>query len=179
MFNWTRLFEGQHWHRINNKRVHTTDHTQQATIDFLRERPKTHPFAATVAFYPPKAVKGRFNPKPTSAHLYSNVTIPGAPDQNASWARLPKKIFDETNHGRKTLYDHFGRHNERYQESMKNMYRLISEVDQASKNIVNELKVQGILNETLVSLTAACTESLFSDDASSHLLLSWCLFCEQ
>ena len=59
------------------------------------------------------------------------------------------------------------------------MYRLISEVDQASKNIVNELKVQGILNETLVSLTAACTESLFSDDASSHLLLSWCLFCEQ
>mmetsp|Transcript_14409 Transcript_14409/g.23803 ORF Transcript_14409/g.23803 Transcript_14409/m.23803 type:complete len:523 (-) Transcript_14409:19-1587(-) len=155
-FNWTRLFEGKHWHNINGKKTHTTDHTENSTIQFLRERPKDTPFAVTVAFYPPKGISGPdfryFNPKPESNHLYANVTIPEAFDLNASFHRLPRKVFTDKNIGRETWWYSFGTH-ERHQNNMKDMYRMITEVDAACGNIVNELKEQGILDDTLVIFT--------------------------
>lgn len=156
-FNWTRLFEGQHWHKINGKRIHTTDHTENSTIEFLRDRPADIPFALTVAFYPPKGINGPnyryFNPKPESNHLYANVTIPEAFDLNASWDRLPRKVFTDKNIGRETWWHSFGTP-ERHQNNMKDMYRLITEVDTACKNIVGELQRQGVLDETLVIFTS-------------------------
>jgi arylsulfatase len=156
-FNWTRLFEGQHWHKIRGKWIHTTDHTENSTIDFLRERPTDRPFALTVAFYPPKGINSKtlrwFNPKPESMHLYANVTIPEAFDHNTSWARLNPTVFTEHNIGRETWFWSFGTP-EVHQRNMKDMYRLITEVDEACKNIVNELKMQGIENETMVIFTS-------------------------
>lgn len=155
VFNWTRLFEGLHWHTVNKKRVHTSDYTQDSTIDFLRERPKDRPFAVTVAFYPPKGINGNFsywNPKEESMKLYSNVSIPEPFDAEAAWNRLPRTVFTEKNVGRETWYYSFGTP-ERFQHNMKNMYRMITEVDTACKNVVEELKRQGILNETMVIFT--------------------------
>jgi len=43
---------------------------------------------------------------------------------------------------------------EHYQESMKNMYALITQVDQACKEIVDEVKKQGLLDETMIIFTA-------------------------
>ena len=42
---------------------------------------------------------------------------------------------------------------EHYQESMKNMYALITQVDQACRDIVEEIKSQGLLNETMIIFT--------------------------
>lgn len=42
---------------------------------------------------------------------------------------------------------------ELFQNSMKNMYRMITGVDEACKNIVDELDRQGVLNETLIIFT--------------------------
>jgi hypothetical protein len=56
--------------------VHTTDYTQNATLEFLRNRPTDRPFAVTVAFYPPKEIRAVRSPKPEYMKLYENVTIP-------------------------------------------------------------------------------------------------------
>ena len=42
---------------------------------------------------------------------------------------------------------------EHYQESMKNMYALITQIDQACRDIVEEIKSQGLLNETMIIFT--------------------------
>jgi arylsulfatase A-like enzyme len=89
------------------------------------------------------------------------MTIPHAFDINASWDRLLRNIFTEKNIGRATWLYSFST-DERYQNNMKDMYRMITEVDTACKNIVNELEEQGVLNETLVIFT--------TDDESSALV---------
>eukprot|EP00978_Attheya_sp_CCMP212_P041710 scaffold242606_cov61-Attheya_sp.AAC.4 len=154
-FNWSRVFQFQHWHNINGTLIHTTDYTEQTTIEFLRERPKDAPFAVTVAFYPPKAIAGKqpFNPKPESEEIYVNMTVPEPFDANASWGRLNRTVFSDQNLGRGTWYQSLRTH-EMYQKNMKDMYRMITEVDAACKNIFNELKKQNILNETMVIFTS-------------------------
>jgi arylsulfatase len=151
-FNWTRIFQFQHWHNIGGKRVHTTDHTRQSTLDFLKDRPKDKPFALTVAFYPPKPVKPKpkpFNPKPESEARYANVTIPDL--RNASEAGLPQHIFTSRNAARSHLKATFGELENR-QESIREMYRMITEVDEAIGAILEEIKP--ILHETMVIFTS-------------------------
>jgi arylsulfatase len=155
-FNWTRLFEGSHYHNIPGKGwVHTTDHTRDSTIDFLRERPKDKNFALTVAFYPPKAVGGAtpYNPKRESAFLYTNVTIPPpVEDPEIGWSHLNRTVFTSTNQARKTygLFDT----KEKYQKNMKAMYRMINEVDAACGSIIDELQRQDLLDSTMIIFTA-------------------------
>eukprot|EP00978_Attheya_sp_CCMP212_P000555 scaffold1082_cov60-Attheya_sp.AAC.1 len=157
-FNWSRVFQVQHWHNINGTLIHTTDYTEQTTIEFLRERPKDTPFALTVAFYPPKEIEGKkggriFNAKPESEELYVNMTVPEPFDSNVSWARLNRTVFGDYNLGREQWYRSL-RTPEMYQKNMKDMYRMITEVDAACKNIFNELKKQNILNETMIIFTS-------------------------
>jgi arylsulfatase len=157
VFNWTRLFEGQHYHHIAGKGwVHTTDHTRDTTIDFLRERPLDKNFAVTVAFYPPKGISGEspFNPKNDSAYLYDNITIPPPiEDPDVGWSHLNRKVFTDKNTARATYDFSFGTP-ERYQKHMKEMFRMIHEVDAACGAIVDELQRQGILNQTMVIFSA-------------------------
>jgi arylsulfatase len=156
-FNWTRLFEGQHYHKIPGKGlVHTTDHTRDTTIDFLRSRPLDQNFAVTVAFYPPKGISGpsAFNPKNDSAYLYENITIPPpVEDPEVGWNHLNRKVFSEKNTARRT-YNHSYGTPEKYQKHMKEMYRMIHEVDAACGAIIDELRQQGILNKTMVIFSA-------------------------
>jgi Sulfatase len=125
-FNWTRLFEGQHWHQYNaSSLVHASDLAALSTIEFLRERPKDRPFAVTAAFYPPKGISGKqyFNPKPESLHLYENVSIPEPlGDWNASFYALNQTIFNPKNTARQTWLYSFGNAT-LYQKNMKDMYR--------------------------------------------------------
>ena len=155
-FNFTRIFEFKHWLNIKGKKTHVTDHTENMAIEFLKTRPKDKPFAATVAFYPPKGISDRglefWHPKPESMALYENDTIAPPFDVNGSYARLPT-FFGEQNTGRQTYYYSFG--NEyRLQHNSKQIFRMITEVDQACANIVAELEQQGVLNKTMIIFTA-------------------------
>lgn len=151
-YNWTRLHEGHHWYG----KVHASDRSLTDTKDFLKERPRDKPFALTVAFYPPKAVgqgDDQYQPKPSSMHMYENETVPyPAVDMNISFSRLPKFITDK-NSARFRWYGRYGTP-ELYQKQMKNMYRLVSEIDEACKQIYLELDRQGILNETVIIFTS-------------------------
>ena len=156
-FNYTFAFEGQHWYKNQdypNNRVHGSDLAKDKAISFLRTRPKDKPFALNVAFYPPKAVGtssepgAQWSPKLESMALYVNDTIP---KPHGSWEKLPW-FFRQEQLGRSGWKQRF-EGDTRYQISMKNYYRLITEVDSASEWIVAELERQGVLNETLIIFT--------------------------
>jgi arylsulfatase len=156
LFNHTNLFEGSHWFRGK----HACDKTRDDTIAFLQNRPKDRPFSVTAAFYPPKAVGmshvpgGQWTPKnETRAKYYDNETIPTPPyDVEESYKKLPWFFHVYEKEGRYRWNQRFNG-TEKYQAAMKNYYSLVTEVDQACREIVDELKRQGILDETLIIFT--------------------------
>ena len=80
------------------------------------------------------------------------------PTPHGSWEKLPWFFQEKEKVGRSRWKERF-EGEERYQISMKNYYRLITEVDAAIEKIVAEVEAQGILNETLVIFT--CDNGFF------------------
>ena len=157
LFNHTNLFEGSHYFRGK----YAADKTRDDTIEFLRNRPKDRPFAMTAAFYPPKAVGmshepgAQWTPKPeTRAKFYENETIPEPPyNVEESYQKMPWFFHVYEKEGRYRWNQRFnGTH--KYQAAMKNYYSLVTEVDQACREIVDELKAQGLYEDTLIIFTA-------------------------
>ena len=134
---------------------HITKKNEKDAIHYLQTRPKDKPFSLTVAFFTPHAVdedKRQFIPQQSSMTLYVNdtVSIPVSATQQA-WENLPYFI-DDKNEGRNRWHWRFDEPN-KYQIMMKNYYRLISEIDATCGNIINELKQQGVYNNTLIIFT--------------------------
>ncbi len=165
-YDFTHLMEGYHWWSNPSwtptngqaSHIHTTDLTQNLALKFLKNRPKDQPFALTVAFSAPKAIGSgpdQWFPKNETLRLYDDVTIPPpSMDMHSSYAKLPS-FFQKTeasNGGRTRWVERFGTE-QQYRKSMKNYYAMITEVDTACKNIVEELRRQGIMEETLVVFT--------------------------
>jgi arylsulfatase A-like enzyme len=156
-YDYAHVFEGFHW--IDTKegtKIHAAEMTRNSTLDFLRRRPKDRPFAVTVAFYPPKAIgwgPEQWFPKNETKQLYQNITIPEPVDWNASYYKLPEFFRRGKNEGRMRWKQRFGNYS-LYQNSMKSYYALITQVDDACREIVDELKKQDILDKTLLIFTA-------------------------
>lgn len=113
------------------------------------------PFALTVAFYAPKAVgmpEKDWFPKNETLKQYENMTIPEPHRWNESWYKLPF-FFHLANEARTRWELRFSTH-ELYQSNMKKYYSMITEVDKASERIVQELKRQGVYDETLIIFTS-------------------------
>ena len=119
-------------------------------------RPRDKPFCLTLAFFATHAEDP--NPKqylyqPESETLYKDATIPvpkTATDEH--FTRLPPFIANEKNEGRDRWHWRFDTP-EKYQEYMKDYYRLATEVDAACGRVLAELKKQGVLDQTLVIFT--------------------------
>lgn len=139
----------------NGKRRHVTDLNGEDAIKFLRSRPKDQKFALSVNFFATHAVDYTdppYQPQEESMPLYANDTLPkpktATPDH---WARLPW-FFDERNEGRRRWTNRFDTE-ENYQDKLKNLYRLASEVDAVVGTVVDELKAQGVYDKTLLLFT--------------------------
>ena len=65
LFNHTNMFEGRHEYMYKGDLIPASNKTYLEVRDFLRNRPKDHPFAVTAALYPPKAVGNVDNAKLT------------------------------------------------------------------------------------------------------------------
>jgi arylsulfatase A-like enzyme len=135
--------------------IHVTQRNEQDALEFLRSRPKGKPFCLTLAFFATHAEDGnprQFLPQPESMELYEDVTIPVPPNATEeSWRRLPS-FFNEKNEGRVRWRWRFDTP-KKYQSMMKNYFRLASEVDATCGRIIDELKQQGVLDNTLVIFT--------------------------
>ena len=156
-FDWQDLFEGRHWYGRNGKMIAGEDLARDRSIAFLNERPKDKPFALTVAFYPPKAVGGgskpgeQWTPKNDTRKMYDNITVPEPYNHTHAYSLLP--FFLQRGEAVARWKQRFSTQGH-YQAAMKNIYSLITQVDRACKEIVDELKRQGLYNNTMVIFTS-------------------------
>ena len=151
------LANGTHWiAQPDGTRIHVTQKNERDAIGFLRARPADKPFCLTVAFFATHAEDGnkqQYLPQPESMSLYRDVTIPVPPTAtDAAFRALPPFLANARNEGRNRWTWRFDTP-ERYQESMKNYYRLATEVDAACGRVLDELRAQGVLDRTLVVFT--------------------------
>jgi arylsulfatase len=156
-FNFGRSYMGTHWMKEpDGTKIHVTQKNERDSLEFLRTRPKDKPFCLTVAFFAPHAEDPnplQYLPQPSSMALYKDVTIPvpvNATDE--SFHRLPPFIANEKNESRVRWHWRFDSP-EKFQTMMKNYYRLCTEVDAACGKVLQELKQEGVLDNTLVIFT--------------------------
>ncbi|MFY7819093.1 MAG: sulfatase [Akkermansiaceae bacterium] len=153
-FDFGRSYSGTHWiKQKDGSKIHVTQKNENDALEFLQNRPQDKPFCLTLAFFATHAEDEnakQFLPQPQSMSLYQNVTIPVPPNATEeSLKRLPSFLADARNEGRVRWHWRFDTP-EKYQEMMKNYYRLATEVDAACGKVLDELKKQGLLENTLV-----------------------------
>ena len=156
-FDFGRSYSGTHWiKRAGKEPIHVTQKNEEDALEFLRQRPKDQPFCLTLAFFAAHAEDQnpkQYLPQPASMSLYADQTIPVPATANAvSLQRLPPFLQAPVNEGRKRWAWRFDTP-EKYQEMMKNYYRLCTEVDTVCGRVVEELKTQGVLDDTLIIFT--------------------------
>lgn len=156
-FDFGRSYMGTHWMKQpDGTQIHVTKKNENDALEFLRTRPADKPFCLTLAFFATHAEDRnpkQYLPQPESMSLYQDVTIPvpkSATDE--AFRKLPSFIANEKNESRVRWHWRFDTP-EKYQEMMKNYYRLASEVDATCGRVIEELKRQGVLDHTLVIFT--------------------------
>ena len=152
-FDFVRQYQGRHWYELDGERIHITERNARDSIEFLRERPADRPFLLSVSYFAPHAedlAQEQYLPQDWSAQYYEDVTMPESPMMDdAYFEALPRFLRQNSNIGRRRFQMRFDTP-ERYQEYMTNYFRLITEVDEAVGRVVNELKEQGIYENTLI-----------------------------
>jgi Arylsulfatase A and related enzymes len=150
------MYVGEHWYRRGKVKVAGEDLARDETFRFLKDRPKKKPFALTIAFYPPKPIGvsnkpgKQWEPKNETRAIYENLTIPEPLNATEAFKRLPPFLQKGEAYARWKQRYVTPLH---YQEAMKNMYALITQVDQACKEIIDEIKKQGLYNNTMIIFT--------------------------
>ncbi len=153
-FDFGRAYYGTHWiKQPDGTSIHVTRKNENDALEFLKQRPADKPFCLTLAFFATHAEDNnpnQFLPQPQSMALYQDVSIPvpkTATDE--AFRKLPPFIANEKNESRVRWHWRFDTP-EKYQEMMKNYYRLATEVDATCGRVLEELKRQGVLDNTLV-----------------------------
>lgn len=155
LFPWSKIFEGTHW--VGN--TPASEKAKDFTIEFLRNRPKDKHFAITVAFYPPKPVGssrepgGQWMPTNETRLLYDNVTIADVPyNMTQAFQTLPLFLQSSQTAAYQRWTERY-RTPYNYQESMRNYYALITQVDMACQQIWEEVVAQNLENDTMIVFT--------------------------
>ncbi len=156
-FDFGRAYHGKHWMKQpDGTLIHVTQKNENDALEFLRERPTDKPFCLTLSFFATHAEDAnpqQFLPQPQSMTLYQDQTVPVPKTAtDAHFNRLPNFLATEKNEGRIRWRWRFDTP-QRYQEYMKNYYRLATEVDTTCGRVLAELKRQGVLDQTLVIFT--------------------------
>ena len=153
-FDVVRAYHGRHWlDGPGGTRIHVTEQNTRDALDFLQTRPRDKPFLLSVGFFAPHAedaAKEQYLPQDWSEAAYRGVTVPPSPLGGAKFLQaLPPFLSAEANEGRVRFKWRFDTP-ERYQEYMVRYYRLVTEVDAAVGRVVDELKAQGVYDNTLI-----------------------------
>lgn len=153
-FDFGRSYNGKHWMPDGNGgEIHVTQKNLQDTMEFFDTRPKGKPFMLNLCFFAPHAQDGnpaQYLPQEKSMSLYQHVTIPNPPLRNeTALHNLPPFLQDERNEGRIRYHWRFDTA-ESYQRMMKNYYRLCTEVDEVCGAVIERLRTEGLLDNTLI-----------------------------
>ena len=153
-FDFVRAYHGQHWlTSTGGERVHVTEQNARDSLEFLRDRPRDKPFLLSVGYFAAHAedkAKEQYLPQDWSAAHYEGARVPASPLGDPKFLRaLPPFLSSEANEGRVRFHWRFDTA-ESYQAYMIRYYRLITEVDAAVGRLVDELKAQGVYENTLM-----------------------------
>jgi len=156
-FDFGRSYSGTHWIKQGDgSEIHVTVKNEKDAMEFLISKPNNKQFCLNVNFFATHAEDSnpkQYLPQPESMLLYSDVTIPIPKTANdASFRKLPPFIANEKNEGRNRWHWRFDTP-DRFQEYMKNYYRLATEVDTACGRIIDQLKASGEYEKTLIIFT--------------------------
>ena len=156
-FDFGRSYSGRHWMKEpDGSMIHVTQKNERDAMEFLKSRPKDKPFCLTLAFFATHAEDGnpkQYLPQPASMSLYTDVSVPiSSTSGDEFFHKLPPFVATEKNEGRNRWHWRFDTP-EKYQEYMKNYYRLATEVDATCGRVLAELDAQGLRGETLVIFT--------------------------
>lgn len=153
-YDYSTVYEGKHWLPDGKgDSIHVTAKNEKDAISFLKNRPKEKPFLLSVSFFATHAEDhhpDQYRYQPQSEHYYKNtvIPVPGTATKEALKA-LPPFISSEENEGRNRWHWRFDTP-EKYQRYMKAYYRMLTELDLAVGRIVEELKAQGVYDNTLI-----------------------------
>ncbi len=155
-FDFGRSYQGTHWMKQpDGTEIHVTKKNENDALDFLRERPADKPFCLTLAFFATHAEDKnpkQYLPQPESMSLYRDAIIPVAKSATVEAFRKLPPFINEKNESRVRWHWRFDTP-EKHQEMMKNYYRLATEVDATCGRVLEELKKQGVLENTLIIFT--------------------------
>jgi arylsulfatase A-like enzyme len=166
--DYNREYEGSHfiddvwgdWPE-GTPQIHVTEANGKQALDFLKNRPKEEdrPFYLSVHFFATHAEddhKDQYLPQKRSKSLYKDVTIPvtetsDVGDTDKFYKKMPY-FFEDNNEARTRWRWRFDTP-KKHQRMMKNYYRMATEVDTASGQIIEELQKQGVLDNTVIIFT--------------------------
>ncbi|MFR9672018.1 MAG: sulfatase-like hydrolase/transferase, partial [Rikenellaceae bacterium] len=164
-YDFNAITQGSHWISVKTKveengveqikkdSIHVTQHNINGAMKFLDEAPKDRPFVLSVGFFAPHAQDkhpDQYRPQLSSMGYYQNVEIPTPVSADDKYlALLPEFLQESQNFGRDRWFKRFTTP-ESYQTTMKNYFRLITEVDLAVGEIVDRLKAEGLYENTLI-----------------------------
>ncbi len=129
---------------IHEDGQHHTEWEMEQALEFLGQRPKDRPFILGIGFQAPH---DPLVPNPKHEKLFEDVVIPPRPYAKESRERAPEPA--KTAGGLKSWEYKVG-DPEKYQNTMKNYYRLIVGMDEAVGRILDTLDEQGLSENTLV-----------------------------
>ncbi len=153
-YDYSIVYEGKHWMpQGKGDSIHVTAKNEKDALQFLRTRPEGKPFCLSVSFFATHAEDrhpDQYRYQPQSENFYRDVAIPVPPSAtDKALKALPPFIADEKNEGRNRWHWRFDTP-EKYQRYMKAYYRMLTEMDLAIGKIVEELKIQGAYENTLI-----------------------------
>ncbi len=153
-FDYSKSYEQKHWFpEGNGDSIHVTEKNSRDALEFLRNRPKEKPFSLSVSFFATHAQDNhpdQYRYQPESEKYYRDDIIP-VPEtaSDTFFYSLPPFLATDANEGRIRWHWRFDTP-EKYQKYMKAYYRMLTELDQVVGRIVEELKNQGVYENTLI-----------------------------
>jgi arylsulfatase A-like enzyme len=142
---------GYFYKTIGNDTVHLTRYSGFQAQEFIKNSPKDKPFCLSVFFSAPHAhdsSKEQYYWQSKSDHLYKNTVIPlPVLSDQKYFNQLPLEVQQGFNRTRwKWRFDT----PEKYQNSIKGYYRMISDIDHEIGMLRSLLKERGLADNTII-----------------------------
>ncbi|KAL3925314.1 MAG: hypothetical protein SGILL_000490 [Bacillariaceae sp.] len=160
-FDKSTFYYGNHWDEYysphgSNEKGYITDKNLRDALEFLRDRPKEKPFFLKVSYFATHAWDGHFPsyiPKNETRSKFYPEDMYIEPPKTATqwhWDNLPR-FFSTSNEARNRWRRRF--EPDYFQDSVKGMYAMATEVDESVGILLEELKQQGVLDKTMIIFT--------------------------
>jgi len=160
-FDFYRAYYNAHLHNRNGVERHVTELNQADALEFLRNRSKRKRFALMVSYSATHTWDGKkypdmYVPQPYTANLYSNSSTAPLPvtATAADFQNLPYFLATEQNLARQLWRNYGWDMAEKRQVTVKRLYRMAKEVDDTVGAIMEELKEQGVYDDTIFIFTS-------------------------